>query len=146
MLLSSTVLFTACSDNKANEEADETPDKKERSEAIESIDEPETDVDFCDCLQLTLDKLKLIDSDPEKLKEYQKELEPCSEYFADIELEEQIKLIHFRRFIQSAGISKRKFLRRVREIRKLEVCETYDENGIPGNVCILKSNAGSRKR
>lgn len=46
--------------------------------------------------------------------------------------EEQIKLIHFRRFMQSAGITRRKFVRRIKQIRRIQECETYDENGVPG--------------
>ena len=46
--------------------------------------------------------------------------------------EEQIKIIHFRRFFRAAGINRRRFLRIVRRLRRLELCETYDEDGIPG--------------
>eukprot|EP00095_Tigriopus_kingsejongensis_P006523 maker-scaffold172_size289735-snap-gene-1.32 protein:Tk06523 transcript:maker-scaffold172_size289735-snap-gene-1.32-mRNA-1 annotation:"nadph oxidase" len=45
--------------------------------------------------------------------------------------EELMKLFQFRRFLKSAGLSKKKFLRKVLDNRRLEAgCSTYDENGI----------------
>ncbi len=46
--------------------------------------------------------------------------------------EEQIKLIHFRRYFRSAGFTRRRFLRRVRRLRRIEMAETYDEDGVAG--------------
>lgn len=46
--------------------------------------------------------------------------------------EQQIKLIHFRRFLRTAGITNgHQFAACLAEYQELDDCHTYDEDGIP---------------
>ena len=44
---------------------------------------------------------------------------------------EIVKLQHFRKFLHRAGVGPHGLIRKVLEVRRLELLHAYDENGIP---------------